>query len=198
MQLDSQEIIKKPTTVEKIKIREKADLNKIIASKKKECLIKVFLLSFIFISLISIGVLLFLYLKKNKSKVYVIKSDLGNNNIEPVSLNEFKNKLSEEKNNSIIGVYSLQKNEESVFFNPKNIGLSDNGYKIEILSVKNEDDILTKNTLRNLEDISYKFLSQINGKIEIRITFYIVLTSMFILFNGCKNLIEIDLSRLDA
>ena len=174
MQSDSQETIKKPTTVEKIKIREKADLNKIKASKKKKCLFKVFLLSFIFILVISIGVLLFLYIKKNKSKVYVIKSDTGNNNIDPVSLNEFKNKLAEEKNNSIIGVYSLQKKEESVFFNPKNIGLSDNGYKIEVLSVKNEDDILTKNTLRNLEDVSYKFLSQINGKIEIRIILFIL------------------------
>ena len=136
MQLDSQQTIKKPTTVEKIKIREKADLNKIKSSKKKKCLFKVFLLAFIFILSISIGVLLFLYIKKNKSKVYVIKSDSDNNNIEPESLNEFKNKLAEEKNNSIIGVYSLQKNEESVFFNPKNIGLSDNGYKIEVLSVK--------------------------------------------------------------
>ena len=183
--------------MEKIKIKEKDDINKIKASKKK-CLFKVFLLIFIFILVISIGVLLFLYIKKNKSKVYVIKSDSLTNNIESLSLTEFQNKLDEEKNNSITAVYSLQKNEESVFFNPKNIGLSDNSYKIEVLSVKNEDDIPTQNTLRNLEDISYKFLSQINGKIEIRITFYIVLVSMFKLFKGCKNLIEIDLSKLDT
>ena len=128
----------------------------------------------------------------------MVKPDSGTINTERVTLVEFQKKLTEEKNNSITAVYSLQKDEESVFFNPKNIGLSDKNYEIEIISVKDEYNNSAPKTLRHLEDISYKFLSQINGKIEIRISFFIALTSMFELFKGCKNLIEIDLSKLDA
>jgi hypothetical protein len=92
----------------------------------------------------------------------------------------------------------MQKNEESLFFNPDKIELLDKNYEIEVLSVKDEDNS-GSSTLRNLEDISsYKFLSQFNGKIEIRITFSITLISMFQLFKDCRNILEIDLSKLDG
>ena len=196
MKLDSQEQIRKPKTIEEIENKDQKDLSELKKSKKK-CLIKILILTFIFI--VALGVLLFFLLKnKKKSKAYVIKPDSGTLNKEKISLDEFKKKLSEEKNNSITAVYSLQKDEESVFFNPEKIGLSDKNYEIEILSVKEEDSNLTSTTLRNLDNINYKFLSQITAKIEIRISFYISLTTMFELFKNCANLVEIDLSKLDA
>ena len=71
-------------------------------------------------------------------------------------------------------------------------------HKKMIISVKDEDNS-GSSTLRNLEDISsYKFLSQFNGKIEIRITFSITLISMFQLFKDCRNILEIDLSEFDS
>ena len=197
MRLDSQEQIKKPTTVQEIENKDKKDLDKIKKSRKK-CLFRVFLSLFILVLIISIGVILFFLIRNKDSKVYVIKTDSGTINEEPVTLAQFQNKLAEEKNNSITAVYTLQKDEESVFFNPKNIGLSDKNYEIEILSVKDEDGNTSPTTIRHLEDIGYKFLSQINGKIEIRISFYIALTSMLELFKDCINLVEVDLSKLDA
>ena len=131
MKLDSQEQIRKPKTIEEIESKDQKDLSEFKKSKKK-CLIKILILTFIFI--VALGVLLFFLLKKKKkSKAYVIKPDSGTLNKEKISLDEFKKKLSEEKNNSITAVYSLQKDEESVFFNPEKIGLSDKNYEIEIL-----------------------------------------------------------------
>ena len=161
MRLDSQEQIKRPKEVEAIEAKDKQALDNRNKSKKKS-LFKIFLSIFIFILLISIGVLLFFLIKKKSSKVYVVKPDSGTINSEPVTLVEFQKKLVEEKHNSITAVYSLQKDEESVFFNPKNIGLSDKNYEIEVISVKDEDNNIAPKTLRHLEDISYKFLSQIN------------------------------------
>ena len=197
MRLDSQEQIKKPKTVQKIKSQDKKDLDKIKKSKKR-CQIKLFLSILIFILVATIAILLFFLIKnKKKSKASEIKSDSGSLNKETLTLDQFQNKLSE-TNNSITAVYSLKEGEESVFFHPDNIGLSDNNYEIEVLSVKQEDGSSSSTTLRHLESISYKFLSQITGKIEIRISFYVALTSMFELFKDCTNLIEIDLSKLDA
>jgi len=197
MRLDSQEQIKKPKTVQKIKNKGKKDLDKIKKSKKT-CQIKIFLSILIFILVATIAILLFFLIKnKKKSKASEIKSDSGSLNKETLTLDQFKNKLSE-TNNSITAVYSLKEGEESVFFHPDNIGLSDNNYEIEVLSVKEENGSSASTTLRHLESISYKFLSQITGKIEIRISFYVALTSMFELFKDCTNLVEIDLSKLDA
>ena len=109
-----------------------------------------------------------------------------------------KNKLSEEENNSITAVYAIKKDEESVFFRPDNIGLSEENYEIKVLSIKNDDNLLSSNNLRHLNDISNKFHSLINGIIEIRISFNIPLTSVFQLFKDCLNLIEIDFSNLEG
>ena len=197
MQLDSQEQIKKPNTAQEIESQDQKDINKIKQSRKK-CLIKLILSIGIFILIIVIGIVVFFIIKNNKkSKPTLIKSESGSLNKDKLPLADFQNILAE-KNNWITAVYSLQKDEESVFFNPESIGLSDKNYEIEILSVEDEDGNTSPNTIRHLEDIGYKFLSQINGKIEIRISFYIALTSMFELFKDCINLVEVDLSKLDA
>ena len=197
MQLDSQEQIKKPNTAQEIESQDQKDINKIKQSRKK-CLIKLILSTGIFILVIVIGIVVFFIIKnKKKSKPTLIKSESGSLNKDKLPLADFQNILAE-KNNSITAVYSLQKDEESVFFNPESIGLSDKNYEIEILSVKEENGTSNSTSLRNLESINYKFLSEITGKMEIRISFKIALTSMFELFKGCNNLIEIDLSKLDG
>ena len=100
----------------------------------------------------------------NSRSIYYQSND-GTINVEELTFVSFQKKLDEEKNNSITAVYSMQKDEESVFFNPDKIELTDKSYEIEVLSVKDEDNSGSL-TLRNLEDISsYKFLSQFNGKL---------------------------------
>ena len=198
MYLESKEKIRKPKTPNVLENKDQQVIDNLKKSKKT-FLFKILLLTFIFILIISIGIVLFLYLKnKDNQKTYIIKPDSGEINKEPLNLPKFQQKLSEEKNNSITAVYSLQKDEESVFFNPETIGLNDKNYQIEVLSVKDKENNSTVKTLRHLEDISYKYLSQITGKIEIRISFNIILTSMFQLFKDCRNLLEIDLSKLDS
>ena len=193
MYLESQEKIKKPKTVKEVEDKEKQILDKMKKSRKK-FLFKLLLFIFLFILIILIGIILFFYFKKEKQKVYVIKSDSGEINKESLSLASAQKKLAEEKDNSITAVYSLKKAEESVFFNPDNIGLSDKNYEIEVLSVKDDEDNSSTKNLRHLEDISYKFISQINGKIEIRISFYVLLTSMFVDFSNLdgSNLINLN------
>ena len=67
MRLDSQEQIKKPKEVEAIEAKDKQALDNRNKSKKKS-LFKIFLSIFIFILLISIGVLLFFLIKKKVQK----------------------------------------------------------------------------------------------------------------------------------
>ena len=175
MYLDSQEKIKKPKTEQEVESKDKQIITNAKKSKKK-FIFKLLLIIFLFILIISIGLALFLYLKKWKKEIqhtpeaYIIKSNDGTINTEELTFDSFQKKLDEEKNNSISAVYSLKKGEESVFFNPDKIELPDKNYEIEVLSIKDEDNS-GSSTLRNLEDINYKFLSQFNGKIEIRITF---------------------------
>ena len=49
-----------------------------------------------------------------------------------------------------------------------------------------------------MEEINYKFVPELNGIFEIKITFNIVLKSLSELFKNCKNLIEVDLSNLEC
>ena len=54
-------------------------------------------------------------------EAYIIKSNGGTINTEELTFDSFQKKLDEEKKNSITAVYSTQKNEESLFFNPDKI-----------------------------------------------------------------------------
>ena len=199
MNLDSQEKIKKPTSPSELENKENQIIDNLKKSQKKKLTFNLLLITIILILIVALGVFLFLYLKnKDTKKPYIIKSDSGELNKETQSLENFQQKISKENNNSISAVYSLQKDEESVFFNPGTIGLSDKDYQIEILSVKDEENNSVEKTLRNLEDINYKFFSEITGTIEIRISFSISLISMSQLFKDCRNLLEVDLSQLNS
>ena len=135
-----------------------------------------------------------LFIRKKKKKIYFNFDDKPSN---PISNNitDFQNLLAEKKNNSITMLYSLQKKKDSVLFNPEKINLTKGEYEIEVLALKDEDN---NSISRKLNDIDYKFISDINGQMEIRITFFVQLTSMSELFKGCRNLLEVDLSNLDG
>ena len=125
MYLDSHEKIKKPKTVIDVENKDKQTINNVTKSKKN--FIIRLLLIIILIVIISIGLALFLYLKKWKKEIqqtpeaYIIKSNGGTINTEELTFDSFQKKLDEEKKNSITAVYSTQKNEESLFFNPDKI-----------------------------------------------------------------------------
>ena len=114
MRIDSQEQIKKPKIDQDIVIYNRKDLTK-IKHTKKLYLIKLFLLLIIFILVIAIAIVVFFIIKnKKKSNPEIIKSNPDSLNKELSPIAQFQNKLAE-KNNSITAVYSLKKDEESVF-----------------------------------------------------------------------------------
>ena len=89
------------------------------------------------ILLFSIGliILIILFNKKNKSND---KKQAESENI--IDVEEFKyiSKINE-KNNSITAIYSFKKGKQIILFNPEKIDLSENNYKIEILSINNSE-----------------------------------------------------------
>ena len=138
-----------------------------------------------------------LFLRKEKREISPDPSTINTNGV--YNFTFFKNIITEEKNNSISAVYSFQKKEKLALFNPEKINLSNDNYEIEVLSIKDDySNSTSTSSIRNLKDIDYQFISTINGKLEIRINFFIQLTSMLELFKDCRNLIEIDLSSFDG
>ena len=101
------------------------------------------------------------------------------------------------RNNSIIGVYLLEKGKETTIFNPEKINLEEKNYNIEIISQSIHENNNTSKE-RILQEINSKFIPELTGKFEIVISFNILLTSMFELFKNCNNLLEIDLSNLEG
>ena len=184
---ESQENIKNPTSENEV---EETDMK----SKNIKKFLIIFASIVLIIIIISIIAIIFLRKEKPKENPNILQPDQKTLNFE-----EFQNKIKEVKNNSITAVYSLKKKEELNLFNPENINLSKDNYDIEILSLKDEDNnSFSSSTLRNLDGIEYKFIPSFNGKIEIRINFFIQLTSMLELFKGCRNLLEVDLSNIDG
>ena len=193
MYIESREKIKKPTSEKKVEEKDKEETAKPKKKSKKKFLI--ILLSIILIAII-ISIIAIYFLRKEKPKE---NSNILRPEQKALNYEEFQNKISEVKNNSIKAVYSLKKKEELNIFNPESINLSKDNYDIEILSLKDEDNNSdSSSNLRNLDEIEHKFISTFNGKIEIRINFFIQLISMLELFKGCRNLLEVDLSNLDG
>ena len=193
MEISCEENINKSTTKE---VEEK-NMQVITNQKqkpKKNLLFKLIIIISILIIISIIIALMILFIRKKKKKIYFNFDDKPSN---PISNNitDFQNLLAEKKNNSITMLYSLQKKKDSVLFNPEKINLTKGEYEIEVLSLKDEDN---NSISRKLNDIDYKFISDINGQMEIRITFFVQLTSMSELFKGCRNLLEVDLSNLDG
>ena len=107
MYLESQEKIRKPKAPNVLENKDQQVIDNLKKSKKS-FIFKLLLIIFIFILIISIGIVLFLYLRnKDTQETYIIQPDLGVINRETITLANFQQKLSEEKNNSITAVYSL-------------------------------------------------------------------------------------------
>ena len=197
MQIESEEKIKKPSNTKKAQEKDKQIIEDVKQRTRQKFLYKIVLLTSILIVIAILSFLVILFLRKEKREVSPNPSTINTNGV--YNFTSFKNIITEEKNNSISAVYSLQKEEKLALFNPEKINLSNDNYEIEVLSIKDDDSNSTStSSIRNLNDIDYQFISTINGKLEIRINFFIQLTSMLELFKDCRNLIEIDLSSFDG
>ena len=181
MEIESAEKIKKPNKIKEVEEKAKQENAEIQKKSKKKFICKLVLITSILLFIV-ISIFAFLsYIKIGKK--------------------EDRPSLLKEKSNSITALYSLKKEEELTLFNPEKIKLSKSDYEIEILSLQDENNTSiydSEPSLRRLKAIENKFTSSISGKIEIRIKFFVQLTYMFELFKNCRNLIEVDLSQLDA
>ena len=61
-----------------------------------------------------------------------------------------------ERNNSIIGVYSLEKGKETNIFNPEKINLNEKDYNIEIIIKNTDENNNSSNVKRVLQEIKCK------------------------------------------
>ena len=181
MEIESAEKIKKPKKKKEVEEKAKQENAEIQKKSKKKFICKLVLITSVLLFIVISIFAVLSYIKIGK------KEDLPS--------------LLKEKSNSITALYSLKKEEELTLFNPEKIKLSKSDYEIEILSLQDENNTSiydSEPSLRRLKAIENKFTSSISGKIEIRITFLVQLTYMFELFKNCRNLIEVDLSKLDA
>ena len=190
---ESQEKIRTHTNINKIEVKEKIIIEN-TKKNRKLFFVKIVVIIFI-ILLFSIGLIIFFILFNQKIKSDDKKQAESENLID---VEEFKyiSKINE-KNNSITSIYTFEKGKEVILFNPEKIDLSENNYKIEILSINNSEKN-SSYSMRSLEEIKYKYIPNSNGKFEIIISFNILLTSISGLFKNCRNLIEIDLSNLEG
>jgi len=96
----------------------------------------------------------------------------------------------------IIGTYKAEKGVPLKLFNPSKIGLKDENYKVEEITQNNNN-----NNQRRLQQINIKdgiFIPEKNGNIQFNITFNESLTILDFMFEGCSNLIKINLSTLNS
>ena len=197
--IESKEDMKKQKDINNGDLKEKAIVDKFKKRNKKLFFFK--LLSVIFMILIvSVTIIVVFLIFKNKNTKSEDKIEEQINEGEKIEeIEEIKKLPLEimERNNSIIGVYLLEKGKETIIFNPEKINLSENDCNIEIIP-QNIDENNTSSNLRFLQKINSRFISELSGKIEIKISFNILLTSMFELFKNCNDLLEVDLSTLES
>ena len=140
---------------------------------KRNCIIKIILISLTALVIIALVIAVVLLATKNKEK----KVDKSEN----VNLSEFKN---------ITASYQVSKNEEILVFNPEKIGLSSSEYFVKV------DNQKRLRYLSLIELNEGKMLSAIDGILNLTIGIKKEITSLNGLFSGCKALKNIDLSGL--
>ena len=94
---------------------------------------------------------------------------------------------------SIIGTYNARKDVPLRIFNPSRIGLSDQNYTIQYVTNTTQT--------RRLQQIDIRdgvIIPETTGTIQIKIIFNESLTSLDYLFQGCSDLIKVDLSKLNS
>ena len=125
----SEDKMKKQIDLNKITVNEQKIIKNIKKNWKLFCL-KIFVIIFIIlISSIGLFILFILFNQKKSNDVNTEGESEKIINIEEIN---YISKLN--KNNSITAVYSFEKGKEVILFNPEKIDLSENNYKIEILS----------------------------------------------------------------
>ena len=151
--------------------------------KNKKIIIITFISSIIFI--VDIVLLCIFLTKKVKEIEYENEKE-----------NENENKNEYYIIGYIIGTYKSEKGVPLKLFNPSKIGLRDENYKVEEITQNNNN----KNQ-RRLQQINIKdrvFILEKNGNIQFNITFNESLTILDFMFEGCSNLIKINLSTLNS
>ena len=98
----------------------------------------------------------------------------------------------ENKEKYIVGTYNSQKGIPLKLFNPSSLGLNNQGYSIE--------DISTNNTRRLKQVAVYDgvLIPEETGKIQIKISFNTPLTSLDFMFEGCADLVKVNLTNLNS
>ena len=107
---------------------------------------------------------------------------------------ENKNETLEEDRNYIIATYQVKEGQEVKAFNPSSVGLSEDDYSIYEIEE-------SSNTLRLLKEIQKKneqVVSKKDGLMKLKIKFHKNLTNLDYMFESCEDLINIDMSHVEA
>ena len=136
---DSKEDIKKQNVNNNSDLKEKAIVDKFKKKSRKLCLFKIFTVLFM-ILIVSTTIIVVYVLFKDKNPKTEVQTEEKNNDIENIEeierieeINSLPLKIMG-RNNSIIGVYLLEKGKETTIFNPEKIKLEEKNYNIEIIS----------------------------------------------------------------
>ena len=136
---DSKEHKKKQNVNNNSDLKEKAIVDKFKKKSRKLCLFKIFTVLFM-ILIVSTTIIVVYVLFKDKNHKTEVQNEEKNNDIENIEeierieeINSLPLKIMG-RNNSIIGVYLLEKGKEATIFNPEKINLEEKNYNIEIIS----------------------------------------------------------------
>ena len=134
-----------------------------------------------------------------KKKIIIISSIIGGIIVVAliivlcVVLTRKKKKKNKNPEISIIGTYNARQDVPLRIFNPSRIGLSDQNYTIQYVTNTTQT--------RRLQQIDIRdgvIIPETTGTIQIKIIFNESLTSLDYLFQGCSDLIKVDLSKLNS
>ena len=158
--------------------------------KKCSKTLKIVIISMIVLLIAAAIVCTILFIKrgdkeKNKNKTLneegKVNEDDNNENSNPKRISS----------NLITAKYYIEEGKNINLLNPALIGLKEDEYSIEY-SIK-------ENRLRNLNSISnFIIKGEDSGILKVNITFKENLKSMFGMFKGCENLIDVDLTNLNT
>ena len=110
--------------------------------------------------------------------------------------NESKEEIEVEKNNEgylFTAIYQTKIGEKIKLFNPVSVNMNENEYQVFMLT--------RNSTLRNLEEIESNYgviNSTRNGLIKIIVNFTKALSNLDFMFEGCEDLISVNLSQINS
>ena len=154
--------------------------------KKCKIIISIIIIGIFTAVAIIIGLFLALY-KKNSNEEF---KGNDNNYIEGIINNEIG---VDKREHFFIAIYQSQKGKKLKLFNPERLGLKDDDYFVHIYS----DD----NTLRRIEEIELnegEIVGNRNGLSQILVSFKEPLSNLDFMFQGCEDLINVDLSNINS